>query len=293
MHRTVLRTGTAALAVAMLAAGTATLPGASGADGHEPRAEGRRGHDRHPARGAAEQRPPPQPGRPGQPRPPRGAPAPTAPPHHDRLGNGARLRYQTQGQLHRRRGRRRSLALHRPARPRRDRPSRQPRGRRAPPTRTARDLRARVTARRRVLGLQRRPPRGRREGQQGPGHGHRITARPGHPRLVRQPGQRGHHRGPVVTGLLRGRQLGVRLLPGQQLREVRPGAGRRKRRGAEQRCRRLAAAPLRPPEFRPRLRHRRNQARVDAVKPPTPTSTTGPSTSTTTAGSASPSCTSP
>ena len=31
MHRTVLRTGTAALAVAMLAAGTATLPGASGA----------------------------------------------------------------------------------------------------------------------------------------------------------------------------------------------------------------------------------------------------------------------
>ena len=252
MHRTVLRTGTAALAVAMLAAGTATLPGASGAMATSrgpkvvevttdtPLAE-------LPSSGL-----------------PRNPGAPVNPgPHEVRQPDGTRITvtawgdsrttgYQTRGGYAVTKDAagvwRYAVRLDPSGRPV---PSAREVGEAEPPA-AARDLRAKVTA---------KSARAAARGQQGPGHGHRITARPGHPRLVRQPGQRGHHRGPVVTGLLRGRQLGVRLLPGQQLREVRPGAGRRERRGAEQRRRRLAAAPLRPPELRPRLRHRRDQAR--------------------------------
>ena len=292
MHRTVLRTGAAALAVAMLAAGTATLPGASGAMATSrgpkvvevttdtPLAE-------LPSSGL-----------------PRNPGAPVNPgPHEVRQPDGTRITvtawgdsrttgYQTRGGYAVTKDAagvwRYAVRLDPAGRPV---PSALEVGEAEPPA-AARDLRARVTARAKRLVC--RTAAAGAEGQQGPGHGHRITARPGHPRLVRQPGQRRHHRGPVVAGLLRGRQLGVRLLPGQQLREVRLGAGRRERRGAEQRRRRLAAAPLRPPELRPRLRHRRDEARGRRRQGRRPLRRLRVlRRRTTTAGSASPSCTSP
>ena len=258
MYRTVhRRSGRAAvggLVLALGVVGAATVPTASGSHPvRGRRAEGHQGHDRHPAR----HRDAAPPGRPGQPRSVLRRAARRLPHHDHRVGRLPHQRLPDQGRLRRHEGRLRRLAVRRPARrrgtARRVRPpGRQGRaaGRRARAADEGRRACPHRSGRRRGPGT----PTGAR-------HRQRPAARPGHPGVLRQPGQRRQHRGPVGAGLLRRRQQRLRLLPGQQLREVRARARGRERRRGQQRGGRLAAAPLRPPELRQRLRRLGDQAR--------------------------------
>ena len=258
MHRTVLRTGAAALAVAMLAAGTATLPGASGAMATSrgpkvvevttdtPLAE-------LPSSGL-----------------PRNPGAPVNPgPHEVRQPDGTRITvtawgdsrttgYQTRGGYAVTKDAagvwRYAVRLDAAGRPV---PSALEVGEAEPPA-AARDLRAKVQPGEEARSA---ATARRREVNRGPGTG--TGSQPALVILVSFANQAsvGTTEDQWSQAFFGAGSSVVRLLPGQQLREVRPGAGRRERRGAEQRRRRLAAAPLRPPELRPRLRHRRDQAR--------------------------------
>ena len=136
---------------------------------------------------------------------------------HQRLPDQRRLRRHEE--------RLRRLAVRRSARgtARRVRPAGR-QGRRRPP---------RAGCGRRSSSVRRSRPPPRPGPSTGARHGQRPAARPGHPGVLRRQGQRRQHRGPVV-GLLRRRQQRLRLLPGQQLREVRARAGRRECRRGQQ-----------------------------------------------------------
>ena len=168
------------------------------------------------------------PGRAGRPRSVLRRAARRLPHHHHRVGRLTDQRLRDQGRLRRHEGRLRRLAVRRPARRRGTARRVRPRGRQG--RAAGRRARAADEGRR---ACQHRSGRCRGPGTPtGARHRQRAAARPGHPGVLRQPGQRRQHRGPVGPGLLRRRQQRLRLLPGQQLREVRSRARGRERRRA-------------------------------------------------------------
>ena len=97
----------------------------------------------------------------------------------------------------------------------------------------------------------------------------------------------------MVTGLLRCRQLGVRLLPGRQLGKFALVPAAESGGAPDNGVVGWLQLPYDHPDFGRDFDTAETKLGVDAVKAADPYVDYGSSTSTTTAGSASPSCTSP